>query len=279
MFSLFFSLFRISYDWKTSFLIVSVFIFFISGPNQVNATSRNDHLIISVASSLLIPFKELIQSYNLQYGFSKIILNSGASDILFQQIVQGAPARIFISADQEITRKILSINSEILLVSKSVNLVRNELVLVVPYSATICSINSLEDLKSEQIKRIAYGNPSFVPVGRYTKQVLENLGLWEIVQEKGIPTKDARQSLNYILQEEVDAGFIFFTDALSEPKKIRIVLNLPTITPIIYSMILVCHKADDNMEQAEHFFHYVYSSSISKEIFLKYGFKMISSKD
>lgn len=55
--------------------------------------------------------------------------------------------------------------------------------------------------------------PASVPVGRYTKAALEKAGLWAALQPKIINTQHVRQSLDYVARGEVDAGFVYNTDA------------------------------------------------------------------
>ncbi|UOF93719.1 MAG: molybdate ABC transporter substrate-binding protein [Bordetella sp.] len=235
------------------------------------ANDKNENIIVSIASSLSIPFQELIQNYESEFSQSKIILNSGASNTLFYQIKYGAPVSILISADQNIIKKLTQINIKIDSNSWK-ELVKNELVLITPTTREI-QINSLNDLKSENIKRIAYGNPNLAPVGSYTKEILIANDIWTLVESKGIPTQTAKQCLDYVSRGEVDAGFVFLTDALSVINDVKIKLNLPTVSSIIYTGILIPQKNVIN-EKAKHFFSYM-QSLISQEIFRKYGFQII----
>ena len=99
--------------------------------------------------------------------------------------------------------------------------VSNGLVLIVPTDAKR-PIQTLEDLKMREVARISLGNPETVPAGRYAKEVLTNDGLWEKLLPKFIFGNTVRQVLDYVSRGEVDAGFVFSTDAIQMKDKVRI---------------------------------------------------------
>ncbi|WP_426469765.1 substrate-binding domain-containing protein, partial [Salmonella enterica] len=78
------------------------------------------------------------------------------------------------------------------------------------------------------------GNPASVPFGRYTKAALEQAGLWAQVQAKGVMAENVRTSLDYVARGEVDAGFVFATDAAVMPDKVKVALRIPSTTPATY---------------------------------------------
>ena len=73
-----------------------------------------------------------------------------------------------------------------------------------------------------------------MPVGRYTKGVLEAAGLWAAIEPKMIGANNVRQALDYVARAEVDAGFVYATDAALMPDKVKVALTVPTATPILY---------------------------------------------
>ena len=116
---------------------------------------------------------------------------------------------------------------------------------------------------------IALGTPESVPVGRYAKQVLEKAGLWQQLQPKFIYTQNVRQSLDYVFRGEVDAGFVYATDAAVSPVKVRIALEVPLERPILYPIAAV--KSSGNVNRAVDFIAFVRSSA-GQAILAKYGF-------
>ncbi len=139
------------------------------------STAQATDLVVSAAASLTNAFKELAQSFEQLHPGVKVITNFGASDILMQQIVRGAPADVFASADQTAMDK--AVAEKAVDTASRQNFAANQIVLIVPHDAKQAP-TSLADLTRAQYQRIALGNPASVPFGRYTKAALEQAGLW-----------------------------------------------------------------------------------------------------
>ena len=87
------------------------------------------------------------------------------------------------------------------------------------------------------MKRIAYGDPASVPVGRYGRRAARSV--WDAVSAKGVLAANVRQSLDYVARGEVDAGFVFGTDAAIMPGRVKVALTVPTKTAITYPIAVV----------------------------------------
>ncbi len=94
-------------------------------------------------------------------------------------------------------------------------------------------------MKEPAVARIAISNPETVPVGKYSKEALEAAGLWDAVKGKAINTQNVRQSLDYVARGEVDAGFVYATDAAIMPERVKVSFDVPTKTPITYPIAAV----------------------------------------
>ncbi|NMM38405.1 MAG: molybdate ABC transporter substrate-binding protein [Glaciimonas sp.] len=223
-------------------------------------------LTVSAASSLTNAFKEVAQNYQAQYPDAKVALNFGASGALLQQMAKGAPVDVFASADQETMD--MAQKQGLVAAGDRRNFVRNTLVLIEPADSKL-AIKRLEDLGRPDIKRVAIANPASVPVGRYTKHALETAKLWAIVQAKAISTLNVRQSLDYVARGEVDAGFVYATDAAIMKDKVKIVLEVALDIPISYPIAKT--TASSNGEEAKRFVAYVLSPA-GQTILHKYGF-------
>src|SRR5262249_17898008 len=143
-----------------------------------------------------------------------------------------------------------------------------QIVLIVPSDSKL-AIGSLQDLTHADVKRIAYGNPSSVPVGRYTKSALEAEHLWDAVAAKGVPAQNVRQSLDYVARGEVDAGLVFATDAAVMPDKVKVAVRVPNRTPVTYPIAVTAQTKQAT--QASAFVNYVLSEP-GQAVLSRYGF-------
>jgi molybdate transport system substrate-binding protein len=232
-----------------------------------SAQARADELVVSAAASLTNAFKAVSEVFEQQHPGTKVLLNFGASDVLMQQIVKGAPADVFASADQKAMDKAAA--EKVIVPSTRKDFAANSLVLIVPVDSHFTP-TGLNDLASANVKRVAYGDPASVPVGRYTQGALQAAGVWDAVNAKAVLAANVRQSLDYVSRGEVDAGFVFSTDAAVMPDKVKVALNVPTQTPITYPIAQVegSHHAAD----AQAFMNFVLSPA-GQAVLAKYGFK------
>ncbi|MGH7770375.1 MAG: molybdate ABC transporter substrate-binding protein, partial [Candidatus Binatia bacterium] len=176
-----------------------------------------EEVIVSAAASLTDALKEIGGSYETKTR-NKVILNFGSSAALARQIVEGAPADIFISADAE-KMDMLEKTGRIDAATRR-NLLSNQLVLIVAIDAK-AAIRSPEDLLRPEIKRVALADPAGVPAGIYAKSYLEREGLWQRVKDKIVPVLDVRAALTAVESGNVEAGFVYKTDAALS-KKVKV---------------------------------------------------------
>ncbi|CAB3922288.1 Molybdate-binding protein ModA [Achromobacter anxifer] len=231
------------------------------------ANANAGDLVVSAAASLTNAFKEVAQGYEKEHAGTKVILNFGASDVLLQQIVKGAPADVFASADQKAMDK--AVEEKAVRPASRVDFAANQVVLIVPADSK-ANITALKDLTRDDVKRIAYGNPASVPVGRYTQGALEAAGLWKEVQAKSVLAQNVRQSLDYVARGEVDAGFVFATDAAIMADKVKVAVRVPSQTPVTYPIAVTTREAA--AKEAEGFVAYVLSPA-GQAILSRYGFQ------
>ncbi|WP_191575754.1 molybdate ABC transporter substrate-binding protein [Achromobacter insolitus] len=232
-----------------------------------SANASAGEIVVSAAASLTNAFKEVAQGFEKEHAGTKVVLNFGASDVLLQQIVKGAPADVFASADQKAMDK--AVEEKAVKPATRVDFAANQIVLIVPTDSK-AGIKSLKDLERDEVKRIAYGNPASVPVGRYTQAALQAEGLWDAVQAKSVLAQNVRQSLDYVARGEVDAGFVFATDAAIMPGKVNVAVRVPSTTPVTYPIALTTREAA--AKEAESFVAYVMSPA-GQAILSRFGFQ------
>jgi molybdate transport system substrate-binding protein len=193
-------------------------------------------LVVSAASSLTDAFQAVGKAYETKHPGTHVVLNFAASDVLLRQIASGAPADVFASADETAMDK--AVAAKAIDPATRQDFASNRLVLIVPKGGQ-AHVTSPADLKSDAVKRVAFGDPASVPVGRYTKSALEQQGLWETVSAKGVLAQNVRQSLDYVARGEVDAGFVFATDATIMKDKVDVAAIVATPKPITYPIAVV----------------------------------------
>lgn len=224
-------------------------------------------VVVSAAASLTNAFKDAAHGYEAQYPGSKVSLNFAASGVLLQQIVKGAPVDVFASADQETMDA--AQKQGLVLPADRQDFVSNSLVLIVPHDSKL-GIKSLTDLTQKGVTRVAIANPASVPVGRYSEGALKKARLWDAVQPKAIGTQNVRQSLDYVARGEVDAGFVYATDAAIMKDKVNVVLEVPLDAPVLYPIATI--KDSGNAAEAKRFVSYLQTAP-AQAILAKYGFK------
>lgn len=192
-----------------------------------------------------------------------------ASSALAQQIENGAEVDLFISADvkwaDHVEGKVP--------VAKRRNLLGNRLVIVVQSDSKL-KLSKLEDLASDDVKYLALGDPDAVPAGRYAKQALSKLDLWEKLRGKVVPAEDVRHALTYVETGAAEAGIVYATDAAIS-KKVKVVVEIPvnTTEPMRYPILLL--KRGVSQKSAEAFYDYLSSPEATK-VFEKYGFIVLT---
>jgi molybdate transport system substrate-binding protein len=213
------------------------------GQLQAISTAHAADLMVAAASSLTNAFTEIGKAYEKTRPDTRVLFNFGASGQLVQQISRGAPVDVLATADLESMDR--AERQRLVSRTSRANFAANRLLLVVPTDSKL-AISTLHDLSATQVQRIAIGTPETVPVGRYAKAALEKAGLWEQLKPKFIYTQNVRQSLDYLIRGEVDAGFVYATDAALSPVNITIAIEVPLEKPILYPIAAVKGFGNEN---------------------------------
>ena len=238
----------------------------VDGDRDRNQTK----LIVSAAASMQDVLKEIDTLYHQKHPQAKIIFNFGSSGSLQHQIEQGAPIDLFISsAPQQMDRLE---HKELLLAQTRQNLVKNQMVLVVPQDKE--KINDFSDLGKQSVEQIALGEPNSVPAGQYARDILTNLNLTDTVSSKAVYAKDVRQVLNYVATKNTDAGIVYQTDALNT-KQVKVVATAPeTIySPVVYPVAVV--RDSQNVIAAKQMLQFLFTPE-AQAVFKRYGFMPLS---
>jgi molybdate transport system substrate-binding protein len=170
--------------------------------------SGEPKLTVLAASSLTDAFPKIDASD--RYSF-------GGSDILAAQIEQGAPADVYAAASPKFPQELYAKG----LVLKPVPFASNELVLITPASSK-AGVHSVSDLCRQGIK-VVIGDRT-VPIGTYTRQVLEKLDRRCVLSHVVSDEQNVRDILTKIVLGEADAGFVYRTDARAVPGKVKTIM-------------------------------------------------------
>jgi molybdate transport system substrate-binding protein len=233
----------------------------------VSFSAHAADVTVSAAASLTNAFRELAPLFESANPGTRVLCNFGASGALLQQISRGAPADVFASADQETMDQAHA--QKLIVPATRRDFVSNALVVVVPNGATLIP-KDVAELAQPAYARIAIGLPASVPVGRYTKGVLEAARLWSAVEPRMVGADSVRQALDYVARGEVDAGFVYATDAAIMPDKVKVALSVPTTKPILYPVAAVA--GSPNGLAAARFVEFL-ATAPAQAVLAKFGFR------
>jgi molybdate transport system substrate-binding protein len=236
----------------------------------IAAQLRAAQVTVFAAASLTDSLKQIAADYEKTSG-DKIVFNFAASGTLARQIEAGAPADIFFAADEA---KADALDKKGLLVSGTrKSLLGNVLVLVTPTGAA--TIHSPAELTNAAVQHIAIGEVRTVPCGTYAKEYLEKLQLWSAVEPKAVPCESVRGVLAAVESGNVDAGFVYKTDAAIS-KKVKVTFEVPVADAPRISYPLALLKDAPQPEAARKFIAYL-GSDATTTVFKQFGFIVLSS--
>lgn len=228
------------------------------------------NLTVSAAISLTGALQDIKSLYLQSHKNITITYNFGASGSLEQQIEQGAPVDVFISAA---AKQMDTLQQKKLLISETrKNLLTNRLVLITPKNAL--SLSNFTELARPQVQRIAIGEPKSVPAGEYAQEFLRNIKILDQVKPKLIYGNNVRQVLTYVETGNVNAGIVYATDA-KQSNRVQVAATAAENlhSPIVYPVAVI--KRSQNAAAAIDFVQFL-SSNTAKAVFKKYGFRIAS---
>jgi len=223
-------------------------------------------ITVSAAASLTDAFKEIGPKFEASKPGATVRFNFAASGVLLQQIGQGAPVDVFASADQDTMNR--GVEQKLIDTATRKNFVSNSLVLIEPAKEGV-GLTSLQELAGAGVKKIAVGKTATVPVGRYTKQVLDGAGLWTVLEPKFVQADSVRQVLDYVSRGEVEAGFVYRTDAAVAGDKVKVALTPSGHTPVSYPIAVVAESRQKAL--AGDFIAFL-STDVARAVLTRHGF-------
>ncbi|MGB3494156.1 MAG: molybdate ABC transporter substrate-binding protein, partial [Elainellaceae cyanobacterium] len=217
-------------------------------------------------ASLQDVLKAVQPAYEAAHPDNELVYNFASSGSLQQQIEQGAPVDVFLSASP---KQINALEEKgLLLEDTRRDLVKNAIVLVTPLNAL--DVTTFDDLSQDGVTKFSIGEPESVPAGQYGKEILESLGLYDTIQSKIVFAKDVRQVLSYVETGNVDAGLVYRTDA-TRSDQVQIVATAPdqTHSPIVYPGAVIIDS--QHPDAATEFLEFL-GTEAAIAMFTDYGF-------
>lgn len=224
---------------------------------------------ISVAASLLKPMEEITESYKREVAID-ININSGGSGVLEKQIEEGAPIDLFFSASEGYVD---TLKDKGLVFEENIDSPLTNSLVLIKSNSSKDEFLGVEGMKALD-GLIAIGDENLVPAGIYSKEALENLGLYKDIKEKLVSCKSVSLVKSYVEKGQVDYGFIYKSDA-TDLKNSKVVYEVDKglHSNIIYELATIL----EGNKEVERFKSYILSDS-SMKIFEKYGFEINKKK-
>ena len=252
-------------------LIASLGIVGCNSSDTKNKDSESQEAVelnISAAASLKEAMEKIEEEYKKVNENVTLVVNYGASGSLQQQIEQGAPCDVFISAGQK-QMKALD-EASLLLEGTYKDLLENDLVLIASKDS---DVSNLDDLITNKVKHIAVGEPSSVPAGKYADEVLVNLDLKDKIKDKLVFAKDVKEVLAWTQSGNAEVGFVYYSDTINTDN-IKIVETTPSTShsAIVYPIAVI--KESKKPEAAKEFEDFLLSTD-GQAILKDFGYKSV----
>ncbi len=229
-------------------------------------SAHSESLRIYAASSMTNVVNDLVEQYEESNDVSVTTVYGGSAS-LARQLAQGAPADIYISANQKWMNYL--VEQSVVSGDAVTNVAANSLVAIAPKGSLLqLDVNSGESWMSAlEGFRLAIGQTNAVPAGIYAKEALINLGVWGEVKTHLAPTNNVRIALTLVERGESALGIVYKTDALLSDK-VDVVASLPnnSHTHIVYPMAPLNEKLE-----AQRFVKFIHSQQ-AQSVFKQYGF-------
>lgn len=238
---------------------------FSSGFKKPAATK----VTVAVAANMQYAFKALQQDYEKRSG-AQIETIIGSSGKLTQQITEGAPFDIFISADIKYPQKLYQNH----LTAGEPKIYANGVLVLWSAKPGVKPAANLQQLLDDKIKSIAIANPKTAPYGVAAEEILKSYGLLDKVKNKIVYGESITQTSQFIASQAADIGFTAKSIVLSDEMKGKgmwVDLDEKRYTPISQAAVILKYGQDNNAQASQKFYDYLYSAA-AKNILKKFGY-------
>lgn len=257
--------------YVTLFVLIAM-SFLLGSCSQPSASEKvgdekTTKITVAAAASLTDVMEEITEMYQKKNPKVNIALTFGSSGSLRAQIEEGAPVDVFLSAAE----KHMDLLEEKGMIKKNSrkDLLLNQIVLITPKNGEK-EIRGFDDISTEEVEKIALGEPKSVPAGQYSQEVIQYLGMEKALDGKIVEATDVRQALSWVEMGEVDCGMVYSTDAKTSDR-ITVVEEAPKDSHALIAYPAALVEDTEYPEASQEFLDFLSTKEV-QEIFEEYGF-------
>ena len=253
-------------------LMACVCLALLCGSVCVAAPVTKAPLTVFAAASTTNALTDIGKLYEAK-GHGPVTFSFGSSSTLAKQIENGAPAQVFLSADEGWMNYLEG--KSLLHKGSRINLLGNRIVLIGPAKSPVASVAITQNVDLVALLgadgRLAVGDPAHVPVGKYAKAALEQFHLWDAVASRLALAKDVRAGMALVERGEAPLGIVYASDAATSTQ-VKVVGVFPENShpPVVYPVAATVQK---DVPPALAFIEFLRSDA-AKAIWLQYGFEV-----
>jgi molybdate transport system substrate-binding protein len=223
-------------------------------------------IVVAAASDLQLALPEISKLYETQTG-NRVTLVFGSTGLLTQQIENGAPYDLFLSANAGYIQRLLE---QDLVVEDSVELYAYGRLVIAVNRGSGVQASSLPDLLSPQVRNIAIANPDHAPYGLAARQALESAGLWDSLQDRLVLGDNVRQALQYVQSGDAQVGLVAMSIA-SVPEVSWMLVDSSLHQPL--EQTLAVTRSANRPDIARQFSAFI-ASDRGRQVLYSYGFEV-----
>ncbi len=254
-----------------AYIIILFYVFFTVTPSHA-AMREVPFVSVMADASLVVPFTQLARIYSATYGITVNVTYDSSLE-LASQIEKGEPTDVFISASPFAI--VMLKRKELVDIRTLAPIAQNKLALIAAADSTLAKKISPDASLWKQITTasnhtmLVIGDPDTTALGAYSRQMLQNLGLWEKIYPLAVKADNSGMAL-YLIAQGKSAGIAYYSDTVTS-KEVKLLALLPQklYSPVIYKAIALEGKGKPFATQFIDFL----TSPRAKEIFKRAGFE------
>lgn len=246
-------------------------------------TASKDSILVFSSASLRNVMQDIGNDYQKKTGTS-VVFNFAGSNVLAKQIEAATQADIYLSANVQWVEYLAE--KDLILNSSKRTFLSNNLV-VVAQKDSAWELNDPAQLGSLPFKFLSLGDPAAVPAGRYAKQYLNSIAVWESVKDRVLPAPDVRAAASMVENMSNIIGIVYKTDALAS-RKLKILYEVKNegngqLERVKYVAVSVKKKSSKSQAQqiapnVSGFLDYLMQDE-AKLVFKRHGFATINENN